>query len=576
MRPRPPRPRPRSQNACIPGTDPAATRYRPRQGRARRARSRRRVRSRRQAAAAPSCSSRERAGNGPGARAAPPPCAAAAPGRPRPRPSRLASRVGDARPVVAGCQLAGVAERLGDGHDLGTGERAEPAGGVEGASEERGRVRVRPQGPGAVAGDARVAPRRLVALGLQPVERQQLGGFVRRRRPRLDRLRGAGVQLLAPLERQPLVGGVAHETVREPPPDGGRCDKGAETGPERLVECGVRRRAARGGARDRNGHRARPPPSAPGGRTATAGRSRPPAEARGTRAVLRRRPHSPAVRSNSRRNNGFPSARSTIAADLRRGQRWPVATAGEASGRLSAQRLELEGKDTVRILGQSRATPRAHGSARRAGADRGPRRRPCRASSPRPRPWRGRLRRRGLKASTHTPAGVVRRSARGAAGESAARARRPRGSKARGRRRRRRARAGTARARARARRRPAAARAATTSWGASSASPSSRERLGGTAGTASRSPYSSHATRNVPRDHRSMASDTRRDLPMPGAPTDLDHAARAGRRPASARRKNLLELLRRARRRADRRRSLPRRRGGAPRGPPPRRAPTFP
>ena len=42
-------------------------------------------------------------------------------------------------------------------------------------------------------------------------------------------------------------------------------------------------------------------------------------------------------------------------------------------------------------------------------------------------------------------------------------------------------------------------------------------------------PYSSHATLSVSRIHRSIASDTRRDLPIPGCAHDLDHAPRAAR-----------------------------------------------
>ena len=100
------------------------------------------------------------------------------------------------------------------------------------------------------------------------------------------------------------------------------------------------------------------------------------------------------------------------------------------------------------------------------------------------------------------------------------------------------------------------------------------ERLGGTAGTASRcrTPRTPRATCRGTTGRSD--SDTRRDLPMPGAPmisiTPPEPAAAA---PA---RRRISSSSARARQRADRRRSLPRRPGGVPRGPPPRPAPTCP
>ena len=79
-------------------------------------------------------------------------------------------------------------------------------------------------------------PRLVVALGVEPVKRQEIGAFVRCGHSRLDGLRRTSVQLPAPLKGQSLVGGVAHQTVSESPTDGSWGDVGAQSVPHGAVD----------------------------------------------------------------------------------------------------------------------------------------------------------------------------------------------------------------------------------------------------------------------------------------------------------------------------------------------------
>ena len=124
--------------------------------------------------------------------------------------------------VRVGCRselpdpLVGVAERLGRRRDLRLLDVEEVAGGVQRPAVEVGRLGVGPLRLRARRGEERVAPGVLVALGVEEVQREQLGLLVAADRPLEDRVADAAVQVTASPERQALVGDIPEQRVREP------------------------------------------------------------------------------------------------------------------------------------------------------------------------------------------------------------------------------------------------------------------------------------------------------------------------------------------------------------------------
>ena len=209
---------------------------------------------------------------------------------------------------VVGAQHQQVAERLPRSPDLCARERREHRRDGQRAPQELGRVDVRELRLGPFAREHGVGPRLRRLVGEHEVQREQLGDVSPCPASRAKHFRHTRVQLAAPPEREPFVGGVADQGVAEPErlrPCAGRARRTPSAGPTtpsrapppgRLREparrgrprTSLRARTPSGGGRGRRARGCRFASSRPRGRSPASSRPRGPARASRRRARARR------------------------------------------------------------------------------------------------------------------------------------------------------------------------------------------------------------------------------------------------------------------------------------------------
>ena len=210
-------------------------------------------------------------------------------------------------------------------------------------------------------------PRLVVALGMQVVQRQQVGLLLGlRRRPRTDGVADAGVQLAAQPVGQPVVGAVAEQGVAEDEVPVAVDGAGTpQPGPDRVVVVGD---IVEDGAEQRRGRTTRPS-------TDTRRRSwRSSGGRRSMRAAITASTESGsesmssasrAAATSSRRNRGLPPERSasTAIARARSGVRHWAARSTSSVAVLPCERAQPE--PGRRLLGGDGTRSRRHGGSSR-------------------------------------------------------------------------------------------------------------------------------------------------------------------------------------------------------------------